>query len=156
MTEQKEITLHLISSNDRQAYLDLLLMADESESIVMRYINDGDLFAVHYNDSIVGVVLFTFHPGQIIELKNIALQPPYRQKGLGKIILLRSFELYKSKGYKKMIVGTSNSGIGAITFYQKVGFRMYEVRRNFFLNYPTVIFEDGIRALDMIMFERDL
>ena len=55
-----------------------------------------------------------------------------------------------------MIVGTANSSIDNIAFYQKLGFRMAEIKRDFFKAYPTPIFENGIRALDMIVFEKEL
>lgn len=55
-----------------------------------------------------------------------------------------------------MLVGTANSSIGNLAFYQKCGFRLCGIRRDFFLSYPQPIWENGIRALDMVMFERDL
>lgn len=55
-----------------------------------------------------------------------------------------------------MIVGTANSSIGNLAFYQKVGFRITEVKKDFFSKYPEPIFENGIQALDMIMFEKNL
>ena len=55
-----------------------------------------------------------------------------------------------------MIVGTANSSIDNIAFYQKLGFRMAEIKRDFFKAYPTPIFENGIIALDMIVFEKEL
>jgi hypothetical protein len=55
-----------------------------------------------------------------------------------------------------MIVGTTNSSIDNIAFYQKLGFRMAEIKRDFFKAYLTPIFENGIRALDKIVFKKEL
>ena len=149
-----KLTLDEILINERLNYLDLLMMADESEEIVKAYMNNGDLFAIQLNKKTIGVALFIEVSPNEIELKNIALLPEYRGKGYGKEVILRSFKIYKSKSYNKMIVGTANSSIENIAFYQKIGFRMMHIRRDFFANYPEPIFENGIRALDMIVFEK--
>jgi len=145
-----------VAQNKRQLYINYLLLADESEEVVNTYINDGEMFAIHYENEIVGVVHFTFHSDHVVELKNIALALSSRGKGLGKLVVNEAFDIYKKRGMSKLIVGTANSSISNLAFYQKAGFRMYEIKKDFFKKYPDPIFEDGIRALDMVMFERDL
>ncbi|MDP4550121.1 GNAT family N-acetyltransferase [Alkalihalobacillus macyae] len=103
-----------------------------------------------------GVVLFTYHPKQVVELKNIALKPEFRGRGLGKFVITEVFNRYKRKEINKIIVGTANSSIGNLVFYQKVGFRMSEIKKDFFKEYPEPIYENGLRALDMVMFEKDV
>ncbi|WP_188382658.1 GNAT family N-acetyltransferase [Ornithinibacillus halotolerans] len=141
---------------DRSRFLDYLLIADESEKVVKDYINDGEMFSIHVENDLAGVVLFTYHAEHVMELKNIAVAQKYRGKGIGKLVINNACQLYQGKGIKKLIVGTANSSIGNITFYQKVGFRMVEIRKDFFKSYPEPIYENGIRALDMVMFERVL
>ncbi|GAE37515.1 acetyltransferase [Halalkalibacter akibai JCM 9157] len=75
---------------------------------------------------------------------------------MGKKIIAEAIQLYRLKNYKKMIVGTANSSIANIAFYQKAGFRLTEIKKGFFDKYPVAIYEDGIRAQDMIMFEKYL
>ena len=118
--------------------------------------NSGDLFAIRLGETTIGVALFIEQSFEIIELKNIALLQEYRGKGYGKQVLVTAFKIYKGKGYSKMIVGTANSSIANLAFYQKIGFRMTSIKHDFFANYPKPIYEDGIRALDMIMFEKML
>ncbi|MFJ7725322.1 GNAT family N-acetyltransferase [Neobacillus sp. NPDC097160] len=151
-----EIQLKEIEMEKRNAFLDYLLLADESEEIVIEYINDGEMFAILYKGQTVGVVLFTFHPNGIVELKNIAIIEEFRGKGIGKLVVKESINLYKIKGLHQMIVGTANSSIANLAFYQKLGFRMAEIKKDFFKNYPTPIYENGIRALDMVMFEKEI
>jgi ribosomal protein S18 acetylase RimI-like enzyme len=145
-----------INKEQRLQFLDLMLMADESEEIVTKYIHDGEMFAIYHEESIIGVALFTFESDKIVELKNMALSIDSRGKGLGKAVIKRAFEIYKDKNFTKMIVGTANSSIANIAFYQKAGFRMDQIKRDFFRNYPEPFYEDGIRAIDMIMFYKDL
>ncbi|WP_440895578.1 GNAT family N-acetyltransferase [Amphibacillus sp. Q70] len=156
MTNLKQIKLKVIQPKDRLPYLNYLLLADENEVAVNKYLHDGDMYAIYSNDEVVGTLLSTYQTKQIVELKNMALAPEYRNKGLGSFVINEMTDLYKVKGVKKIRVGTANSSIGNIVFYQKNGFRMDEIRRDFFKDYPAPIYENGIRALDMIMFEKDI
>ncbi|MEA3318549.1 MAG: GNAT family N-acetyltransferase [Bacillota bacterium] len=154
---EMSVRLELAGSSDRLSFLPYLVMADESESVVKEYIAEGQMFAIVVgDDSVAGVALFVEESEGVIELKNIALDPEFRGRGLGKRIIDIAFEVFKRQGFRKMIVGTANSSIANLSFYQKVGFRMVEIRKDFFLKYPEPIFEDGIQAVDMVMFERVL
>jgi ribosomal protein S18 acetylase RimI-like enzyme len=156
MTSINQITLEVVEQKNRQQYLEYLLLADESKVAINKYINGGDMFSIHYKNKMAGVVIFNYHSQLIVELKNIALAPNCRGKGLGKLVITKACEFYKRKGISKVIVGTANSSIGNLAFYQKVGFRMTEIKKDFFRDYPEPIYEDGIRALDMVMFEMQL
>ncbi|MFJ5714571.1 GNAT family N-acetyltransferase [Neobacillus sp. NPDC093127] len=151
-----EVHLKAIETEKRNSFLDYLLLADESEEIIRKYINDGEMFVILCDGQIVGVAQYIFLQNGIVELKNIAIIEDYRGKGIGKLVIKKSFDLYKMKGLNKMLVGTANSSIANLAFYQKLGFRMVEIKMNFFKKYPTPIYENGIRALDMVMLERDL
>lgn len=150
------MVLKIIHREERFLFLDYLLLADESEAIVKQYMNEGEMFSIHYEGSIAGVVLFTSHQNNIVELKNIALAEDFRGLGLGKEVIREAFAIYRQKGFTQMIVGTANSSIANLAFYQKVGFRMASIKKDFFKNYPNPIYENGIRALDMVMFQKDL
>ncbi|KMJ57236.1 acyltransferase [Bacillus sp. LL01] len=155
-----KIQLISVDAGSRIDYMPFLLLADESESVVNEYIEEGDMYAIMFDvgsvHSVAGVALFVELPGKVIELKNIALDPQFRGLGLGKLVISEAFEIYQKRGFRKMIVGTANSSIANLAFYQKAGFRMMEIRKGFFLKYPEPIFEDGIQAVDMVMFERIL
>ncbi|MGG3570932.1 GNAT family N-acetyltransferase [Bacillus gobiensis] len=150
----KNVHLEEIIMNDREKYLDYLLLADEDEQIVKQYINEGDMYSISMDGQLVGIILFVYHQQRVVELKNLALAPEWRGRGIGKAVLQKAFDIYK--GMEKMIVGTANSSIENIAFYQKAGFRMTEIRRGYFEKYAKPIFENGIQALDMVMFERNL
>lgn len=149
-----KITLEKVTN--RNDLLDYLLMADEVEAIVLEYINEGEMFEVFYEGQSVGVCLFTFHDQQTAEIKNIAILEDYRGLGIGRKIIQSAVTYYKEKGFQQLLVGTANSSIGNFAFYQKAGFRFYDIRKNFFLTYPEPIFENGIRAMDMIVFQLPL
>jgi hypothetical protein len=58
----------------------------------------------------------------------------------------------KNKNFNTIIIGTGNSSIGQLYLYQRQGFEIFDIKKNFFVdNYPDPIFEDGIQCKHMIM-----
>ncbi|UOQ45131.1 GNAT family N-acetyltransferase [Halobacillus salinarum] len=154
MPDQKEIFLREVQ--DRSDFLPLLLIGDESEEMVKEYMDTGDLYEIIFKGKVAGVCLFTYFDHHVVELKNIGILPEYRSRGLGKTVLHQACHLYKNKKMTEMIAGTANSSIENLAFYQKAGFQFAEIRKGFFLQYPEPIFENGIQAVDMILFKKGL
>ncbi|MFJ5767461.1 GNAT family N-acetyltransferase [Lysinibacillus sp. NPDC093210] len=141
---------------DRESYMPYLLLADESEVAVRQYMNDGDLYAIKCGEKLAGVALLIAQSDTTVELKNIAVVPAFQGKGIGKEVLNKIYAVCEAQGFKNILVGTANSSIDNIAFYQKSGFRMEAIEKDFFSNYPQPIYENGIRALDMIIFSKAL
>lgn len=99
------IMLEPVNQDRRSMFWDYLLLADESEEVVKQYMHDGEMFAICYEEIIVGIVLFTFHSNHIVELKNIAIGEEYQGRGFGKLVVNEAFNIYQTKGFQKMIVG---------------------------------------------------
>ncbi|MEK5233718.1 GNAT family N-acetyltransferase [Lysinibacillus sp. FSL K6-0232] len=138
----------------REAFLPQLLLADESEEAVQSYLYQGILYEIQCGEHLVGVALVMPKSKTTIELKNIAIVPQYQGKGIGKEVLRQLTDICQQQGYQMVLVGTANSSIDNIAFYQKAGFRMESIEKDFFSNYPKPIYENGIRALDMIFFSK--
>ncbi|MBD1380736.1 GNAT family N-acetyltransferase [Bacillus sp. IB182487] len=135
--------------------MDLLLLADESEEMINSYIHKGSFLILEENNQqAVGVILLLHEDDKTIEIKNISILEQFQGKGLGRLLIKHTEERVKLQGVERLIVGTANSSIGNIAFYQKLGFRMYDIRKDFFLDYPEIIYENGIQAQDMIMFKK--
>jgi ribosomal protein S18 acetylase RimI-like enzyme len=153
------VNYHLLQAKDeqeKQKFMPLLLLADESEEKIRKYLGKGDLFyLVNSSSKTVGVIVLLALNGVTVEIKNVAISPEHRGKGLGKLLVTRALQIYKEKGIKHFIVGTANSSIGNLAFYQKLGFRMFAIKKDFFLDYPSEIWENGIRAVDLIMLEKE-
>jgi ribosomal protein S18 acetylase RimI-like enzyme len=65
----------------------------------------------------------------------------------------------KARGVKHVVVGTSSSGIGQLAYYQKAGFRLARVERDFFSparGYPEGLEENGIPLRDMVWMDQEL
>ncbi|WP_404406177.1 GNAT family N-acetyltransferase [Jeotgalibacillus malaysiensis] len=148
--------LKAVPYEQRADYIDWLLLADDSEDAVRSYIDYGDLYVIHIEEQVAGVVLFITLSEHSVELKNIALSVDQRGKGLGKEAIDAAVKLYKDNGFKTMNVGTANSSIENLAFYQKAGFRMFSIIKDYFADYDPPVYEHGIRRLDLVMFEREL
>ncbi|WP_328515413.1 hypothetical protein [Halobacillus yeomjeoni] len=74
---------------------------------------------------------------------------------MGKKTLELATEIYHHS-YTYLVVGTSNSSLDNIAFYQKAGFRFHKINKDFFLRYPSPIVEFGIQALDMVVFRKKI
>ncbi len=151
------IDLIEIHKDRRASYLNLLLIGDEDEKVVKSYINEGSLFTIVYEKKEIGVVqCLTDEEESAVEVKNIGLKKAYRGKGIGSKVIKKLEALYECNHYSKMIVGTADSSLENIAFYKKAGFYQSGVKKNFFLQYVPPIYENGLQAIDMIMFEKKL
>ncbi|MDN3362450.1 GNAT family N-acetyltransferase [Priestia megaterium] len=151
------IDLIEIHKDRRASYLNLLLIGDEDEKIVKSYINEGSLFTIVYKKKDIGVVQCLIDEEEsAVEVKNIGLEEAYRGKGIGSKVIKKLEALYEFNQYSKMIVGTADSSLENIAFYKKAGFYQSGVKKNFFLQYVPPIYENGLQAIDMIMFEKKL
>ncbi len=72
------------------------------------------------------------------------------------MIVAAILEEARRRQVQSVLVGTANSSIDNISFYQKCGFRMDSIRRDFFTYCPSPVYENGIRTIDMIVFRYDL
>lgn len=141
---------------DKHIALNLLLEADPSEKIVTDYLYKGRCFVVENEDVIGAFVLLPTRSG-VIELINISVDEKFQNKGIGKFMISYAVEIAKAEGYKIIEVGTGNSSINQLAFYQKCGFEFKNIEKGFFIHhYDEEIFENGIQCIDMIRFEKRL
>ena len=106
-------------TENKKAFLDLLLLGDEQESMIDQYLDIGDMYVV-YDEQPVAQCVVVYLSNGIYELKNISVASEYQGKGIGSILLDFISNLYKSSG-RKIIVGTGETP-NTISFYQKNGF----------------------------------
>ncbi|MED2764120.1 GNAT family N-acetyltransferase [Bacillus thuringiensis] len=131
--------------------MDLLLLADPSPKVVNRYLKKGDCFVLKKGSITVGIMILIPTCSETIEIINIAVSEKEQGKGYGKYLLNFAIEYAKKENYKTIEIGTGNSSLMQLGLYQKCGFRITNVDRDFFLrNYEDAIFENGIQCIDMI------
>lgn len=142
-----------IISNNKKQFIDLLLLADEQEDMIDKYLDCGDMFAL-YDDDLKSICVVTQEDDETYELKNIATYEKYQGKGYGKKLIEYIFEYYKDR-CKTMLVGTGDCPF-IITFYESCGFIKSHRIKNFFTdNYNYPIYEGEIQLVDMIYLRKD-
>lgn len=141
-----------IEDNKKQ-YLDLLLLADEQENMVDKYLDKGEMF-VCFDPEPVGECVVLSLGDNIYEIKNLATYPSSQRKGYGRAIIEFVMSYYKGK-CKKMLVGTGDSPL-TLPFYKKCGFQEQNRIKNFFIDhYDHPIYEAGIQLVDMVYLSRE-
>lgn len=137
--------------------IELLVTADPSESLVKDYLKKGLCYISEEKNQIIGVYVLLPRKEGLIELINLAVAEIYLGKGLGKKLVMHAIEEARMLGYKVIEVGTGNSSIGQLALYQKCGFRINRIDRDFFLkNYEEEIYENEIHCVDMIRLSQDI
>ncbi|GGB60836.1 putative N-acetyltransferase YvbK [Lentibacillus populi] len=137
--------------------IELLLLADPSQKLVEEYLKRGECYVADNNKEIIGVYVLLPTRPETVEIANIAVSENEQGKGVGKELIMDAIQKAKAMGYKTIEVGTGNSSIGQLAFYQKCGFRMTSIDSDFFIrHYQDDIFENGIWCRDMIRLTRDL
>ncbi len=137
---------------------DLLLTADPSKRMIDEYINNSLIYAaVNPNEEIIGIIVLFPKVDGIMEIKNIAVEKIYQNRGVGTALIKHCIEILTFAGYTRLEVGTGNSSIMQFYFYQKCGFRFDRIIHNFYVNnYEKEIKENGIICRDMIVFSMDV
>lgn len=147
------VRVEKIIENKKQ-FLDLLLLADEQENMIDKYLPGGDLFAL-YNDDLKSVCVVVPIDRETCELKNIATYGKYQGKGYGRALINFISDFYKHN-YKTMLVGTGETP-AILSFYKSCGFEeSYRVKNFFTDNYDHPMFEGDIQLVDMIYLKKYL
>ena len=128
----------------------LLLEADPSEGNIRTYLKNSRCYRAEIRQETVGVCVLTKRSEDCFELMNIAVAPNMQAKGIGTRLLNFVISEVKAIGAHRIELGTGTFG-HQLGFYQKAGFRVERVERDFFLkNYDQPIFENGIQHKDML------
>lgn len=132
--------------------MDLLLLADEQEDMIDKYLERGEMFVLDDN-GIKAECVVTKEADGVYELKNIAVLPECQRKGYGKRLIDFVFTAYED--CKEMLVGTGDVP-SALSFYTNCGFTESHRLKNFFTdNYDHLMFEEGIQLVDMVYLKRE-
>lgn len=141
-------------THDKKQYLPLLLLADEQEDMIDRYLERGVMYVLE-DGGVKGECVVTDEGDGILELKNIATAPEYHGKGYGKALIDFIAAEYKGR-YRLLQVGTGDSPL-TVPFYERCGFVRSHVVKNFFTDhYDHPIFECGVQLVDMIYLQKKL
>jgi GNAT superfamily N-acetyltransferase len=139
---------------NKKRYLDLLLLADEQEDMIDRYLDRGKLFVLD-DGGVKCECVITDEGSGILEIKNIATVLQHRNQGYARTLIEFVAENYKEQ-FTVLQVGTGDSPF-TIPFYEKCGFVRSHIIPNFFTDhYDHPIYEGGVQLVDMVYLQRSL
>ncbi|HIT31483.1 MAG TPA: GNAT family N-acetyltransferase [Candidatus Enterenecus stercoripullorum] len=139
----------------KKRFLPLLLLGDEQESMIDRYLADGELYALQDGGKTLAVCVVTHPEPGTAEIKNLAVDPQHQRRGLGRRMVDFVAETY-SPICSTLLTGTGDSPL-TVPFYESCGFREAYRVPNFFLeHYDHPIVEGGRQLTDMVYFQMEL
>lgn len=140
---------------NKKFFLPLLLLADEQEDMIDRYLQCGDMYALKDGDAAFAVIVVTDEGEGRLEIKNLAVDPRMQKCGFGRMMIDFIVGHYR-KHYHTLLVGTGDSPL-TVPFYERCGFVRSHVVKDFFTDhYDHPIIEDGVLLTDMIYLKRSI
>jgi GNAT superfamily N-acetyltransferase len=150
------VAIRQVDRSEVEELVPLLLLAEPSiRALRWSLENLSDtVYRLDVDDALVGAatVRWDDEPSEIVEL---AVAAESQGKGHGRAFVEWMLEEGRRRRKKAMIVGTRNSSIGNLAFYQKCGFRMDHVRADYFWYYGGGEVENGIPVRDLVVFRYD-
>ena len=142
-----------VIEKDKKNFLDLLLLADEQEEMIDRYLERGTLFAL-YDSDLKSICVVTDEGQGNYEIQNLATYEKYQGKGYASKLIDYVCKYYEDKGLF-MYVGTGDSPL-TVPFYMNRGFVFSHRIENYILDNYGPIFEAGVLLKDKVYFKKKL
>jgi GNAT superfamily N-acetyltransferase len=151
------IVIREASEDEIEALRPLLLLAEPSESALnwsLENLSDA-AYSMTDDGQVVGAATMRWN-SEPCEIMELGIASERQRQGLGKLFVNWVIEEARRRGKREIIVGTANSSIDNIAFYQRCGFRIDHVRKDYFWYHREPIYENGIRVRDMLVFSMKL
>lgn len=153
---QADTTIRKLGPGEKIPY-DLLLLADPSVVVIHSYLSLAEVYVMEQDKQVIGAYVLLAHNAARVEIKNIAVNPAYQGKGLGKILLQDAAQRARANGYRCICIGTGNSSIAQLYLYQRQGFEITAIKKDYFMmHYNESIYENGIQCKHLILLEKSL
>jgi len=157
MKSRMAIEIRQIKLTEVEEVIPVLMLAEESESALwwsLKNLSDT-IYRMDEDGKLVGAATLRWNtePCEILEL---AIVEERQGQGLGRQLINYLLAEGRRRGKTELLVGTGNSSIENLIFYQRCGFRMYQVRQDYFWYLRKPVYENGIRLRDMLVFRYDL
>lgn len=143
-------------TKNKEKYIPLLLIGDEEESMIARYLSRGELFVMRKGENVICAAVVTDEGGGTAELKNISVEPEFQRRGHGRVMMQFIKSYCKERGFSELILGTGETP-QTLGFYESCGYSVYRRERDFFTkNYSRPIIDNGVFLRDMIYLKKAL
>ena len=149
------LCIYPISDCAKKEYLPLLLLADEQEDMIDRYIERGQMFVLENEAQACAVCVVTDEGEGVLEIKNLAVSPDRQRRGYGRQMIEFVAGRF-AEDYHTLLVGTGDSPM-TIPFYERCGFVRSHAVKDFFVDhYDHPIIEEGVLLRDMIYLKKNI
>ena len=139
----------------KRDFLPLLLLGDEQEDMIDRYLDRGTLLAL-YDGGLRAVCVVTKEAPGVFEIKNLAVEPAFQRQGYGRAMVRHVAGACRTAGGTRLLVGTGDSPL-TLPFYRRCGFAESHRVKSFFPDhYDHPIYEAGQLLTDMVYLAMDL
>ncbi|MBA2393961.1 MAG: GNAT family N-acetyltransferase [Ktedonobacteraceae bacterium] len=152
------LRIEAVPSHKTLFLLPVLLEADEGEERIRTVLLDPTCtaYAAWLDDQLAGAAVVRWETNDASEIIYIEVAAALRGQGYGKQIIQKLQSELPERGGRVLLVGTANAALENIAFYQKCGFRMYEIKRDFFAYIQPPVFGHGIQLRDMLVLRYEL
>jgi ribosomal protein S18 acetylase RimI-like enzyme len=147
--------LKIVRVSHEVAPRELMMLADPSREHIESYLADTEVFLGERAGEWVAIAAVLIREGDM-ELKNLAVKQGVQNLGLGTLMLTYLLDYADRLGLRGVRVAISSSSVRHLKFYERLGFRIRDIERNFFEGYDPPIYENGIRFLDRLQLCVDL
>ena len=132
----------------------LFAMAEDSTAQLDSYLDAGQVLVAVSGDRVVGhLQLVDDDDAQRSEIKNMAVEPSFRRRGVGRTLIEATVDLVRAQRRSILVVATAAADIDNLRFYQRTGFRIRSVERDAFTpgnGYTPHSSLDGIELRDRV------
>lgn len=141
----------------QDTHYDLLLLADPDRQLIQEYVTRSYCFEAVINDTIVGILALLPTRPETLEIVNVAVSKAEQGHGLGEKLIQFALAYAKDVHYRTVEIGTGSTSFAQLYLYQKCGFRITGIDRDFFLrHYETEIIENKLVLKDMVRLSIDI
>jgi N-acetylglutamate synthase-like GNAT family acetyltransferase len=151
------VILQELAWPESEKLLPLLNDAEEDEQRVRARLTDSSYttYAALDDKQLVGAATVHWQSDES-EIEYIAVDASLRGQGYGKAIIALLLQEARRRRVQSLLVGTASSALNNLIFYQKCGFRVDHVRRDFFSYIQPPIMEHGVLMRAMLVLRYEL
>jgi GNAT superfamily N-acetyltransferase len=138
----------------------LFELAEDSPLQLHSYLDSGRVLVAVCAGRVVGHLQITgLDQPAAAEIKNMAVLPSHRRRGIGRALAATAIELARSESRCTLVVATAAADVDNLRFYQRLGFRMRSIERDAFTvatGYGADPSIDGIQLRDRVWLDLEL
>jgi ribosomal protein S18 acetylase RimI-like enzyme len=126
--------------------------ADDSAAEIQGYMEQGEVLVARHEQALAGHLQLISDAGRH-EIKSLAVIERARGHGIGAALVRAGCGRALAAGADRVVVSTAAAGIENLRFYQRLGFRMDRIVRDYFneqRGYPADLRVDGIPLRDQV------